>query len=309
MSEINRAIEDQALDWIIRQADPQFDAWEGFHAWLGSDPRHATVYQAMAVADSDTAASLSAVPSVAVQAALRRSWVRWPVAAIAAAGIAVFGYSLQHRQTDLYAIETVAGQHRTVTLVDGSRVTLDGNTRVVADRDDPRRVSLERGEAVFAVFHDEARPFTVAVGGATLVDVGTVFAVTREGRRTSVEVVEGAVIYNPKGEKVRLDAGMTLRADDGAVSVVVGRTDPATIAGWRTGQLVYYGASLSEVVADVARASGLALDLAPALSNRPFQGVIVLDGGDEAIVRRLRVLLAIDIERRGDRWKMTAKGK
>jgi transmembrane sensor len=307
MSDTQREIEDRALDWIILQADPNFDAWEDFAAWLGADPVHAETYQAMAVADMDAARTLSTEPVIPARSQPSRKWVRWPVAAIAAAGIAVFGYSLQDKTPDSFAIETAAGQQRTVTLADGSRVTLDGNTRVVGDSGDARRVSLERGEAVFAVVHDAAKPFTVTVGAATLLDVGTVFSVTRENSRTSVRVAEGAVVYNPKSEKVRLDAGMTLRADDGAASVVVGRTDPATIAGWRNGRLVYDGAPLGDVVADVARTTGLKFDVGPELSGRTFRGVIALDGGGDAVMRRLRILLDVDIERRGAAWKMSAK--
>jgi transmembrane sensor len=303
MSNTQREIDDRALDWIIQQADPLFDAWDAFGEWMKADPAHAAAYHAMAVADMDAARTLSVEPLVLAPPRISRKWVRWPVAAIAAAGIAVFGFSLLQKTPDSFAIETAAGQQRTVTLADGSRVTLDGNTRVVGNSGDARRVSLERGEAVFAVVHDAAKPFTVTAGAATLLDVGTVFAVTREGSRTSVRVAEGAVVYNPHGEKVRLDAGMTLRADDGAVSVLVGRTDPAAIAGWRTGRLVYDGTPLDDVVGS----TGLKFDVAPDISGRPFRGVIALDGGGDVVMRRLRVLLDVDIERRGARWKMSAK--
>lgn len=307
MPERNRETEDRALDWIIQQADPHFDAWEEFGNWMAADPANAAVYQAMAVADADAAGLLMQAPAVAMpETRMRRAWMRWPIAAVAAGGLAVFGFSL-HQGTDNSVIETAAGQQRTVTLADGSRVTLDGDTRITVDNNNIRRVALEHGEVVFAVAHDLARPFTVSVAGATLLDVGTVFSVTREGSKTLVRVAEGAVVYNPQGEKVRLDAGMTLRVDDGATSVVVGRTDPATIAGWRTGRLVYDGAPLGDVVADVARATGLKFDVAPDIGAKPFRGVIALDGGGDAVMRRLRVLLDVDIERRGARWKMSAK--
>lgn len=311
MSETHRAIEDQALDWIIGQADPRFDDWQGFEAWLEADPIHAGTYQEMAVADADAATLLRSearvAPVVRERAHKKRTWVRWPLAAVAAAGLAIFGFSIQHPASQGYAIETRAGQHRTVALDDGSTVVLNGDTRVLADHKNTRRVSVERGEAVFAVVHDEAHPFTVAVGGSTLVDVGTEFSVTRVGKQTLVRVVEGAVMYNPEGERVRLNAGMTLRADDGGAVATVGRTAPASIAGWRTGRLVYDGAPLSEVAADITRSTGLILEVEPELAARPFRGVIALDGSREAIANRLRLLLDVRIERYGARWKMLAK--
>lgn len=312
MSETHHAIEDQALDWIIGQGDPRFDDWQGFEAWLAVDPIHAATYQAMAVADVDAASLIASETGFAPRSDSRpthskRIWMRWPLAAVAAAGIAIFGFSIQRPASQSYAIETRFGQHRTVALADGSTVVLNGDTRVTADRNNTRRVSVERGEAVFAVVHDEAHPFTVAVGGSTLLDVGTEFSVTRVGKQTQVRVIEGAVMYNPEGERVRLNAGMTLRADDGGAVATVGRTDPASIAGWRTGRLVYDGAPLSEVAADITRSTGLILEVEPELAARPFRGVIALDGSREAIANRLRLLLDVRIERYGARWKMLAK--
>ncbi|QHL90470.1 hypothetical protein GVO57_06010 [Sphingomonas changnyeongensis] len=78
-----------------------------------------------------------------------------------------------------------------MTLADGSRVDLNGGTRIALDRGNPRFARLERGEALFTIVHDEARPFEVHAGDAVLRDLGTVFDVVREPDRLRVAVAEG----------------------------------------------------------------------------------------------------------------------
>ena len=57
---------------------------------------------------------------------------------------------------------TAIGAQKTFTLVDGTAVTLNTNSRIdVEIRANRRDVHLIRGEAYFEVVHDKSRPFTV----------------------------------------------------------------------------------------------------------------------------------------------------
>ncbi|MFD2500350.1 FecR family protein [Rhizorhabdus histidinilytica] len=213
-------METAALDWVIRLRDPGFDGWEEFEAWLAADPARAEAYHRLATADQDmagllAAGLLAAAPPVPAEAPanvvpLRRAGFTrraWLGGAIAASVAGLVGFGMIERQPSLYQIETAPGMRRTVTLDDGSRIALNGGTRITLDRKDARHATLDRGEALFDVVHDEKAPFKVLVGDATLVDVGTSFNVVRDGRVTAVQVAEGAVVYNPDSEAVRLDAG------------------------------------------------------------------------------------------------------
>ena len=296
--------DDVALDWLIRQRAPDFNAWEAFTAWLEADPGHAKAFEALASADRDMTALLAtARPRVAPRRP-RRAWLGGAVAASLAV---VAGYTAYDRRAEPFVVETAAGEVRTMMLAGGTRLDLNGGTRLRLDHNRPREASLDRGEVLFTVAHDADRPFRVIVGDATLVDVGTVFNVTRDGGTTSVGVAEGAVIYNPGVEAVRLVAGRSLRVTDGAAQLVLADATPASIGGWRGGRLVYDGALLSEVAADLSRNLGLAVVADPAVARQRFRGVINLGGDRTRTVAGLGPLLDVRVRREGPRWVLGVK--
>jgi hypothetical protein len=87
------------------------------------------------------------------------------------------------------------------TLADGSRVTLDGDSRITVRLDaNGRHIALERGEAYFEVAHDPVRPFAVAANGRQAVAVGTRYAVRRDGGDLRVVVTQGTVRLDPPAD-------------------------------------------------------------------------------------------------------------
>ncbi len=297
-------MESAALDWVIRLRDPAFDGWTEFESWLAADPAHAEDYHRLAFADEEMARLLANAPPLRPiiapapkQPITRR---RWLGGAIAASVAAIVGVTVIDRQPALYQIETAPGARRTVTLEDGSRIAMNGGTAITLDRKDARYAVLERGEALFDVIHNDDAPFKVAVGDATLVDVGTRFNVVREGKTTAVQVAEGAVIYNPESSAVRLDAGRTLRAIDGDALLALGAMSPASIAGWKDGRLIYDGQTMAEIAADLSRWSGQPVRVDPRVAEKRFRGVLSLSDGEDIV--RLAPLLEVDVRNTGQEW-------
>lgn len=308
-----QTINDAALDWVIRLRDPGFNGWEAFEAWLAADAAHAEAYHATAVADADMAAMVASLPRpvpvvLAPPPVSRRRALRpWFGGAIAASVAAIAGVAMLQSRPDPYIIETPAGVQRSVTLADGTQLDLNGGTRLLLDRREPRQAVLTRGEVVFTVVHDDRHPFRVEVGRASLVDVGTIFNVARSGPLTTVAVSEGAVVFNPDGEAVRLAAGRSLRAVDGIGTLVVANTPPETIGSWRRGRLFYDGAPLSDVAADLSRNLGLSIIADPQVAGRPFRGVINLGDSRSAPPAGLGPLLGVRIVRQGNDWRLVAE--
>lgn len=318
MAEDRHVMETAALDWVIRLRDPGFDGWEEFEAWLAADPAHAEAYHRLALADADMAELLAGEPVPAPAAApadlppnvvpIRRPAIArraWLGGAIAASIAALVGVGMIDRQPSLYRIETAPGRQRTITLDDGSRIALNGGTRIELDRKDPRHATLERGEAMFEVVHDDKAPFRVLVGGATLVDVGTKFNVVREGPVTAVQVSEGAVVYNPDSDAVRLDAGRRLRAVDGDPQIELAAVAPSAVAGWREGRLIYDGQTMADVAADLSRWSGEPVRADPRIAGQRFRGVLSLGKDDD--VAGLASLLDVDVRRSGREWILSPR--
>ncbi|MCU7375140.1 FecR domain-containing protein [Paucibacter sp. O1-1] len=137
--------------------------------------------------------------------ARERFWqrFRWPLLALLAVSIMAAAYGV-HRWLAVDVYSTEVGGQQQVLLADGTRMSLNTQTRVRVELDTARRsVTLDAGEAMFEVAKDPLRPFVVHAGGNEVVAVGTVFTVRVAGRgddrdaALSVVLVEGEVSVQP----------------------------------------------------------------------------------------------------------------
>src|SRR3546814_154335 len=81
-----------------------------------------------------------------------------------------------------------------VTLADGSVVTLDSDTRMLARIGGERRdITLLAGRALFDVAKDPQRPFVVKAGDRTITALGTLFDVDVSPTELRVTLAEGVV--------------------------------------------------------------------------------------------------------------------
>lgn len=311
MTHDNR-IEAAALDWVIRQRDPAFADWEDFTDWLDADPAHAEAYHEAVALDAD----LAGLPKAPVEepgyagdniVALPRRVNRrmWLSGAVAASLVGLMSYSVLHQSTpDSYRVETAMGETRVIALADGSRISINGGTAMVLSHDEPRRATLERGQALFTVVHRADAPFRVKVGAAELVDIGTVFDVTRADGETRVAVSEGAVAYNPDQDNVRVDAGRRLVVRESTKEAEVAPVDPAAVGGWRSGQLVYDGVPLAQVVAEVSRTTGVRIRTASDTSAIAFRGALQTATPEDRLVADLAALSGTHARRDAEGWTL-----
>lgn len=121
----------------------------------------------------------------------------WGVAAALAASIALCGVGILWRIEALklrHEFTTAVGEQRTLSLDDGSLVTLNVASSMRVDFSPTiRNIDLKDGEAVFQVAHDKNRPFVVHTSTATIRAVGTQFNVDQRSDGTVVSVLEGRV--------------------------------------------------------------------------------------------------------------------
>jgi len=300
------SLDEQAIAWLVRTSDPQFDDWEAFEEWLGASPAHADAYHAAAADEAEMVAALAAEPQPLVEPVRRPPRTRrWVGGALAASLLAAIGIATLRPAAD-QIYETAAGTRRTLALADGSSIALNGGTRIAIEGDDPRAVTVERGEALFVVRNGASDPFTVSVGDATVVDIGTTFDIVRDTRETRVAVAEGAVMWNRNGEAVTLRAGRTLRAVDGSAVMTVSDISPRAIGGWSRGQLVFDEAPLSQVAQELSRTLGVPVSVVPGAEARQVRGVVAIEGRADAVMGRIGPLLGLDVEREGRGWRLAA---
>jgi transmembrane sensor len=128
-----------------------------------------------------------------------RMWPAWRMTAFAGAVViaAVLVLLLRPRQrgSDLAGVVVESGPSPSVTMPDGTSLTLRSGARLRYDRVQGDRVetTVERGEVVFDVPHVASRVFVVHAAAFDVVDRGTRFVVGVEGDRVSVSVETGSV--------------------------------------------------------------------------------------------------------------------
>jgi transmembrane sensor len=318
MTDGNVRIEEEAISWVMRLRDAGAEDWEAFTVWLEADPAHQHAYDEAALADLD-AQDLATAPRPAQPAwtpaaepahrrPSRRGFLRWGGGAIAAAAVGLIAYSTIPSGAALYAVETRPGEHRSVDLADGSRIDLNGGTRIRLDRNNARFASLEQGEALFTIVHDQSHPFEVDAGGARMRDLGTTFNVVAERGAVEVGVSEGRVLFDPNGAAVNLSPGMSLRRAAATARPIVSSTEADAVGGWRAGRLSYRSATVDQVAADLSRNLGVAVRASPGAARQSFTGVIMLDPNKDVAVRRAASLLGVSAGRSGDGWLLTVGG-
>ena len=296
-------IREAAIGWVVAQADPGFADWDGFLAWLEADPAHASAYEDVLAAGDAADPVLRTTP-----APVRRPiWQRQAVGGALAAGlVAAIGFGYVNLRPAPVIFETGPGEHRTIAL-DTATIALNGDTRLVIDRRNPHLATLDRGEALFDVKHDEAHPFAVKVGDDEVQDVGTRFDITLDHASTRVAVAEGMVVYNPKAEAVRLGPGQTLDALHSVAELRVSTAATSDIGSWREDRLSYRQTPLSVVAADLSRGLGLPIEADDKVAGKPFTGVIAYGGDKAQVLARLGPLLDVAVKQDQGRVTLTRK--
>ena len=301
---------DEAIAWTIRMRDPATADWEAFTAWLEARPEHTAVYDIVARADRDLDALAqpsrpALVPSKDNQSdrLLKRAGLTWIGAAAAAAFLMVSSYVGFQTVTATQTIETALGETRRLTLPDGTRIEINGGSRLTFDSRRPRTIRLVSGEALFNVKHDPSAPFSVRVGAATIRDVGTVFNLSHDGSRVALGVAQGAIVYEYGASSLSVDAGHELLAAPNSRPTVAA-IDPSGVGDWALKRLVYDDALVADVATDLSRALGAEVDLAPALADRRFTGTLRLDGATAASIPRMAALMGLGAEPTKEGWRL-----
>ena len=292
-------IQEAATAWFARLRDSATDeaAWLSFRDWLEADDRHRQAYASVEALwlDLDEAAERQG----AEREETGRFSIKWRAGA--AAGVAVMlggglmvGYGLlPDHSSQTYRAPPNAP--RTLALADGSQVVLDrGSELKVGLHRRLRSVELVEGEASFQVTHDADRPFVVAAGEKSVRVLGTEFDVLRHQDRLRVTVTRGLVAVGPRASEhpdLRLAAGE--QYDQHGAAGAVKRVDPADVAGWNRGLLIYRDAPLADVAADIGRYAGVRIRVADSAQAMNFSGVLKIADG-RSMLDRLQAFLPLE---------------
>jgi|APFEC2959095171_1045051.scaffolds.fasta_scaffold00053_52 transmembrane sensor len=196
-----------------------------------------------------------------------------PIAAAGAVALWAFDRGEVH--------ETLPGERLAFMLADGTKVDLNTASRIRVYIDGrSRRVTLERGEALFAVHRDTGRPFIVEAGAQSVRALGTSFSTHRTDDALRVVLIEGQVEVTSQG------AAPARLAQPGAAALArTGRpveqsqVDLDVASAWTRGKLIFRQTPLTAAVAEVNRYTEQQVELGDnALAQQRVDGVF--EAGD-----------------------------
>ena len=299
-------IRDQAVAWRVKREAGVLSVVDSnaFSAWLAQAPEHQDAY---AAADELWAASaqLERHPLFAqtrdraerssgrAQVTRRAMAAAFAAAVVGLGGVGVYLQTLPKPLAD-QSFRTAVGQQATVSLPDGSQLTLNTDTVVRTKADEDRRlVYLDKGQAFFKVAKDARHPFVVSAAGRTVTALGTQFDVRVEHGELKVVLVEGRVRVqsarppaaapatkgaagatgapSPRPMATDMSAGSQLVALDDSEW----RLTPTNVTretSWLRGQLVFDDEPLSNIVEEMNRYSTRKMVVDPRLAQRRLSG-------------------------------------
>lgn len=314
----------------LQGADADWQDWERFEALTSRDPaaaayaeRLAKVWQRLDPLSPRERARLMrgtdsiGAPPPATASRLRTSARRLllPLAAamaLMAVGLGAWwflpGVGVEQTVYGNGRYVTAVGEIKSLTLEDGSVVTLGAESSLsVRFGRDRRDILLEDGFAHFVVAHDP-RPFAVSAGVIEATALGTRFDVSRAPLAARVAVAEGAVGVRLKGPSLddeiplrRLSAGEQILVPVRDRSApVVERIDPRAPGSWRAGRLTYVDVPLGDVVSEIDRffAGRIRIDN-PAVAHRRVTASLRLDDPSR-LLEELAKALDLRLQQDGD---------
>ncbi|MFM0206972.1 FecR domain-containing protein [Paraburkholderia sediminicola] len=189
---------------------------------------------------------------------------------------------------------TALGERRTITLADGTRMTLNTDSAVdIRFSSTERRVRLIKGEIIVATGHNngERRPFIVETAQGSLQPLGTRFGVRQQSALCRLDVFEGAVRISPldaPGLAPIVPAGQRARFTRNDVSAVepISEND----AAWTDGLIVASGMRLGDFVSELDRYRAGHLSCDPSVAGLRLSGTFPLSDTDRVLDTVARTL-------------------
>lgn len=337
---------EKAVEWFLRVRSEEAPAEElaELQRWMESDPRNALAYR-QACETWKTLGAHASAPEVVIgrrdaledsRKSAQRRWstpspvrLRWAAVTCVLLVLVAGSWWVIAQRAGVYA--TGLAERRTVTLDDGSVVTLDAESRLrVHYSDGERWVTLEEGQARFSVAKDPLRPFRVQAREQTVVALGTEFDVELVASGVLVTLIEGHVavsgvdpqslstsdahgaanahptqhpdqaLKSGKNNILELQAGQELRVRGNGHATLIPNVNLDRTTAWQSGKLFFNNEPLADAVVRVNRYARQAIVVDPSAAQFRISGVF--NAGDaDAFVEAVTSYLPVHIEGSSER--------
>jgi|KBSMisStaDraftv2_1062788.scaffolds.fasta_scaffold61544_2 transmembrane sensor len=303
---------ESAADWVLRLQDPEVSrsARLEYVQWLRESPLHVAEMLRIShihgeltefphwreIAPLDVSSAGASVVELSgasgppiTESRVGKGSYSWRWIGTLAAGLAILAIALVYFGDFLHrTIDTATGESRTVTLADGSVVRVSPQTTLsVYFSKNERRLILSRGNALFRVARNPARPFLVETNRTRVRAVGTAFGIEHHNGSVIVTVQEGRVaVANAQTQPsasapVTSSAGETALGPDQQIILPVAgsggqvrKVDSHRELAWADGRLIFDHDPVAEVVQQFNRFNSVQIKVLDSqLAERPVSAV------------------------------------
>jgi transmembrane sensor len=285
----------EAARWQLRLAEADIHTSPEFEAWLREPGNRMAWDQVSAPWDyfdrvahdpemiAARAAALGDAKRAGIPVETQKPFRPWAAAIAAALLVSLMGAGATWWSNRPDDYRTAVGERRVVTLVDGSRLSLDSDSEVtVRYGNHARDLHLLRGQARFDVTHDRTRPFSVVAGKQKVIATGTAFNIDMAGPKVLVTLIEGRVLVVDENDGsattswphvVELRVGQQMTTGTAAAPQIM-PVNLQRVTAWTVGHIMFDDEPLSSVVERVNRYGGTQIVIAdPQVGAMKISGV------------------------------------
>lgn len=316
-SDIPPHVARRAVEWLVelQSGDVSTTTRQSLQHWLGLHPDHERAWQHIEAVNGQLRSVASPMASVIAHATLaprrsvkRREMIKTLAVLLFAGGTTWVAKDSMPWREWVADEHTGVGERRTVTLADGTIVTLNTDSAInMRFSATERRVLLVSGEILVSTGKDAghngngrsgngvARPFVIETAQGELQPLGTRFVVRQQANASRVDVFEGAVDIRPHdgaGATRILRAGEQTRFTRNVINEPIAVND--TDAAWIDGMLVASGMRLADFLAELSRHRPGRLSCDPVIAELRISGSYPLADTDR-ILDTLRTTLPVEI--------------
>lgn len=269
-------------------------------------------------AETDALSPESAPPDWVINRWSGAPWLRW---AAVWAGLLVLAGLAWYRfgPDDTTRYETAYGETRTVSLPDGSVVTLNGHSALTVANNWPqaedREVTLT-GEAFFAVAKQQAangRPvkFRVKTPGLVVEVLGTRFNVNHRRQTTEVVLQEGRVRVLPDNapgqayaRPTLMKPGEMLTYSETSHRLVRATVNVNAVVAWKQRLLIFSNRPVADIIRTISDNYGIEVDIHnQTLAARRFSGSFPADSV-AVFFEKLEKMYDVTVRQSGQRYRI-----
>ncbi|EMO3466407.1 TPA: FecR family protein [Klebsiella variicola subsp. variicola] len=281
------SVAQRAIEWMVllRSGEASARDYDNYLHWRRAQPAHEHACRRIEQTLGQFQPLLKAMPAEPLRQALlapssRRKAIQYGTGTLATVALGAALLNQHYPLSPLLAdVKTVTAERRTLSLDDGSSVTLDARTALnfdVKQDNAVRQISLLNGGILLEAAEDGQRPFQVITRQGTILALGSRLNIRYDEDGVHVGVLDNvAKITNRRGQSGILQTGQGMWFDERSLLRIAVNSGAET--AWTRGRLEVQDRSLISVIRSLRNYTSGIIRVAPSVAGLRVSGNFPLD--------------------------------